>query len=132
MTDIRAFRKVCYEAARRTAGTVAEFRVPDVTPNYYLGIIEYRDRTVAVAGGRDDEILAVAEPVGDSDYGGPLTFVDFPELVAVLAEQPGYRVLTAAELGEPFEPEAHPRLNPTDVEYWKPETVGEALFNDWD
>lgn len=61
MTDVRDFRHACYSAARRTGGTVIEFRLADdVTPNFHQGLIAYRERTVAVACTRDSAVLALA------------------------------------------------------------------------
>ncbi|MEV0361812.1 hypothetical protein [Nocardia fusca] len=138
MTDLRAFRRACYEAARRTGGRVVGLRPADgATPNFHLGLIAYRDHSVAVVSPRDSTVLAVAEPreIGWTSgvrEAGPLTFVDAPELVAVLAEQPGFEVITAACLDSPFDAAAWPRIDPGDIEYWKPATLGEALFNYWD
>ncbi|MGW6448603.1 hypothetical protein [Lentzea sp. NPDC055074] len=133
MTDVRDFRGACHEAARRTGGKVVEFRLADgVTPNFHQGLVDCGGRIVAVVCTRDSKVLAGAEPhaVGES---GPLTFVDAPELVAVLSELlPGVRVLTRFELDGPFDAAAWPHLSPNDATYWRPGTLGEALFNYWD
>lgn len=42
------------------------------------------------------------------------------------------RVLTAAELSGPFEPEEWPHVFAVDVAYWRPANLGEALFDYWD
>ncbi|NKY88747.1 hypothetical protein [Nocardia veterana] len=138
MTELRAFRRACYAAARRTGGKVIEFRLPDgVAPNYYQGIIAYGDRHLAVVALRDSSVLAVAEPhvfdprEGAADF-GPLTFHDSPELADALAEQPGFEILTSSQLNGPFNPADWPDIDPDDVKYWKPQTLGEALFNFWD
>jgi hypothetical protein len=41
-------------------------------------------------------------------------------------------VLTAAELARPFTAAEWPVVSAYDVRYWKPESLGEALFNYWD
>lgn len=114
-------------------GEVVEFRLADdVTPNFHQGLIACCGRTVAVACTRDSEVLAVAEPRGAADA-GPLTFVEAPELVSVVsALLPGVRVLNPSELNGPFDAAAWPHLSPNDVTYWRPGTLGEALFNHWD
>ena len=89
--DLKAFRRVCHEAASRTGGTVTEFRIStDVTPNFHQGIIAYPDRAIAVVCVRDTTILALAEPrvieFAPTRESGPLTFVDAPGLAAALAE----------------------------------------------
>jgi hypothetical protein len=138
MTDIRNFQSACYAAARRTGGEVIEFRIADnVTPNFHQGLIAYRDHKVAVVCTRDSAALAVAEPriidfVDKVRESGPLRFVDAPELVAVLAELPGFQVLTPAELNGPFDAAAWPGVPSDDIKYWRPGNLGEALFNYWD
>lgn len=138
MTELRAFRQACYDAARRTGGSVIEFRLADgVTPNFHQGVIAYRDHHVAVVLLRDMAVLAVAEPrVVDFADGaresGPLIFVDSHGLVEVLAEQPGFEVLTPADLNGPFDAATLLDLDLADIKYWKPATLGEALFNYWD
>src|SRR5687768_6225047 len=94
MVDLAVFRRLCLEAAGRTRGTMAEFRMSDgVTPNFHQGIVAFRDRpAAAVVLARDTAVLAVAVPrvidlAGSSAVeSGPLTFVDFPELTAALVD----------------------------------------------
>jgi hypothetical protein len=66
--------------------------------------------------------VAVAEPRaidGTAVEAGPLTFVEVPELVAVLAEFPAFRVLTPADLAGPFDERTWPRVPPS-----RPEVPG--------
>ncbi|MBF6467509.1 hypothetical protein IU427_20305 [Nocardia beijingensis] len=138
MTELRAFRQACYDAARRTGGSVIEFRLPDgVTPNFYQAVIAYGDRHVAVVLLRDSAVLAIAEPRAidpreSASDSGPLTFHDAPELADALAEQSGLEILTSSQLNGPFDSADWPEIDPDDVRYWKPQTLGEALFNFWD
>ncbi|MFD2472527.1 hypothetical protein [Amycolatopsis silviterrae] len=115
---------------------MTDFRVPTVTPNFWQAVVAYRDRTISVVAANDLPVLAIARPrsldgasVQDS---GPLEFVDEPELAAVLAETEQFRVLTPAELERSFAAEEWPHITRSDVAYWKPATIGEALFNYWD
>lgn len=114
------------------------FRIADgVTPNFHQGLIVHHDRTVAVACTRDSAILAVAEPrITDFAAGfvesSPLMFVTAPALMAALAKMSGFRVLTPAELNGPFDAAAWPEVLASDIKYWQPESLGEALFNYWD
>ena len=138
MIDLRDFRTVCYRSAEQTGGRVVEFRVATgVTPNFHQGIVAYRDHRVAVVCTRERKFLAVAEPrvielVDRSCDSGPLMFIDAPDLVSALGQWPGFRVLDAAELNGVFDPTAWPGSDPHDLRYWKPATLGEALFNYWD
>jgi hypothetical protein len=135
--DVREFRAVCHAAARQTAGSLVEFRLAThTTPSFHQGVIAYRDETVAVVCDRSRPLLAIARPRLIEDVGGvdagPLTFLDVPELRRALETLTGHRVLTTAELDAPFEPADWPHLATGDVRYWRPATVGEALFNYWD
>lgn len=139
MSDLRAFRRACYTAARSTGGKIIEFRHADgVTPNFHQGLIGYRDHTVAVVCARDSAVLTLAEPriidfVDGFAESGPLTFIDAPELMALLAMLlPGFQVLGPSELHSPFDAAGWPHLSSHDLAYWRPETLGEALFNYWD
>lgn len=136
MPEIRAFRTVCHAVARQTGGSLVEFPAGDgVTPSFHQGVIAYRDRTVAVVGDRVLPLFAVAEPRvrhGTNMPAGPLTFLDVPDLTAALAAIPGLRVLTKADLAAGFTPADWPHVTAADVRYWRPATVGEALFNYWD
>ena len=73
MTDVKAFRRACQEAARRTGGDLTRFRISDEpTPNFHQAIIAYADRTVAVVCVRDAPLLATAIPASlTSVTGGP-------------------------------------------------------------
>lgn len=106
------------------------------SPNFHQGLITYPGRHVTVVALRDSAVLAIAESrVTESDgviESGPLTFVEAPDLVTALSEQVGFEILTAAELARPFDAAAWPELDEADIRYWKPETVGDALFNYWD
>ncbi|MBB5854212.1 hypothetical protein ACFQ05_12955 [Amycolatopsis umgeniensis] len=144
MTEEKEFRGACYEAARRTGGRVAGF-VPWATEgNFDQGHLIHGERTVAVlwtrawydhkskwdVPGKRWDGLAIAEaPVA---YGS-IAFADLPELLAVLGELlPGVQPLTFAQLQGELDLAEWPWIQPGDMKYWKPESLGQALFNHWD
>jgi hypothetical protein len=132
--DIQAVIAACYHAARQTGGSVSETATPGVTPNFYTITVEYPGHAVAVLKHRLLPLLAIAEPrpAGDS---GPITFIDQPDLATAIADTSGLEVLAQEQLGTPvsradltgLDPDEHQQIN-----YWKPATVGELLFNFWD
>jgi hypothetical protein len=137
VTDLKAFRHACYEAARRTGGELTEFRISDEpTPNFHQAVIAYADRTVAVVCVRDTPLLALAVPrtiaFTPTRESTPLTFLDLPDLAAALALAAEFRLLTTAELDRPVDISQWPRINRHDLRYWQPQTLGEYLFNYWD
>ncbi|MFJ8910497.1 hypothetical protein [Amycolatopsis sp. NPDC102389] len=131
----KEFRRACYEAARRTRGRVTRFRSYQEPGNFEQAEIAYPHRTAAVLwaqewDGRRCEIFGIAEaPV---NYGS-ITFVDEPGLLAVLRELlPGHRLYTRAELEAPIDLTAPPWVNDREARYWRPENLGEVIFNCWD
>ncbi|MCA2212587.1 hypothetical protein [Jidongwangia harbinensis] len=137
MTDLKAFRRACYEAARRSGGELTEFRISDKpTPNFHQAIIAYPGRDVAAVSVRDTPLLALAVPriidPTPARKADPLTFVNVPDLAAVLTLAPGFRLLATTELDGPVDVAEWPQINRHDMRYWQPQTLGEALFNYWD
>jgi hypothetical protein len=151
VTGFKAFRRTCYEAARRTGGELTEFRISDEpTPNFHQAIIAYPERNVAVACVRDTPLLALAVPrvieFTPAREVGPLTFVDLPDLAAAVeaasppgtpptspgCSGPGFRLLTATELDGPIDIAKWPQISRHDMRHWQPQTLGEGLFNYWD
>jgi hypothetical protein len=95
VTDLKAFRRACYEAARQTGGTLTEFRISDgPAPNFHQAVIANRDRAIAVVCARDTPVLALAAPrvidFAQARESGPLDFLDFPDLADALAAAPGF------------------------------------------
>jgi hypothetical protein len=134
MTDLREFRRACHEAARRTGGRIVEFRIADcVTPNFHQGVLDHGGHRVSIVCTRDraEPVVAIAEP-RPLDGMGPLTFVEAPELVAVLAEFPAFQVLAPAGLAGPFDARTWPGYHPAELKYWAPADLGEVLFDYWD
>jgi hypothetical protein len=136
VTEEKEFRRACYEAARRTRGQVAGFVPCEACRNFDQGDIAYPHRTAAVLWtqewdeGRRWEILGIAEaPVR---Y-GPITFVDEPGLLAVLGELlPEFRLYTRSELETPLDLSTSPWANDREARSWRPDNLGQALFNFWD
>jgi len=118
VADVREFRRFCYESARRTGGRVVEFRIAEwCHTELPPGIIDYGDHRLSVVCTRDrtEPVVAVAEPReidGNAVTAGSLTFIDAPELVAVLAEHPAFQVLTPADLARPFDAKTWPGYYP--------------------
>jgi hypothetical protein len=125
------FRALCFEAARRTGGQVVRWSVPEVTPNFHevhLQHVDHRGTVVVLWTPEGDVALtASVEPLP------PIEFVDDAALMAVLAElSSDIRVWAKAQLDRPFRAVEWPGLDAHDVRYWRPQRVGDVLFNWWD
>lgn len=66
----------------------------------------------------------------------PFAFIDFPELTTLFEND--YRILKKQELERPWRwteqelASSLPRHMIKDINYWRPRTIGEVVFNSWD
>ncbi|MEU9686003.1 hypothetical protein [Amycolatopsis japonica] len=136
---MREFRRACHEAARSTGGRALEFQRAVYPLNFDQALVAYDDRAIVVLR-QEWNLLAAAEhqPTGNEyflsfvPYGRP-SFIDEPELLMIVSQiLPGTKVFSRADLEGPLVLEEWPHMSPSDVKHWKPENLGEALFNDWD
>ncbi|ONF62791.1 hypothetical protein [Amycolatopsis keratiniphila] len=136
---MREFRRACHEAARSTGGRALEFQCAVYPLNFEQALVAYEDRTIVVLR-QEWNLLAAAEhqPTGNEyfpsfvPYGRP-SFVDEPELLMIVSQiLPGTKVFSRADLEGPLVLEEWPYMSYSDVTYWKPGNLGEALFNCWD
>ncbi|MFD5243311.1 hypothetical protein ACFWIW_02145 [Amycolatopsis sp. NPDC058340] len=135
MRDEKEFRRACYEAARRTRGRVAGFVSYKTGSNFDQCEIVYRHRTAAVLWAWDlDGAVRNGLGIAESPVSwGSITFVDEPGLLAVLGELlPEFRLHTRAELEQPIDLSVPPWVNNGHAQSWRPDSLGEALFNYWD
>ncbi|WP_038522124.1 hypothetical protein [Amycolatopsis japonica] len=136
---MREFRRACHEAARSTGGRALEFQRAVYPLNFDQALVAYDDRAIVVLR-QEWNLLAAAEhqPTGNEyflsfvPYGRP-SFIDEPELLMIVSQiLPGTKVFSRADLEGPLVLEEWPYMSPSDVKHWKPENLGEALFNHWD
>lgn len=109
---------------------------PEVTPNFsyveFTGRFDHQEnakRYLLCSYG----CWAVCSHVRSDERGIKLQFVDCAEIAAKLKAFYGINVLSKAELEAEFQllPDL-PYMSDSDLKYWKPQTMGEALFNWWD
>jgi hypothetical protein len=106
---------------------------PGVTPNFHLAALARPGDRLALLGHRHVPLLAVAE--SSADNSGLVTFVDDPAVREALALPTPFRLLTLDELDTPVSLADLSGLASAElgqIASWKPETVGELLFNYWD
>lgn len=130
---LKAFSGICYRAAHRTNGSVTSITPAGVTPNFHTAVVTYSRQQIAVLRHSTLPLVALAEPLSTSDV--VLNFVDHPTLAAAIADSSDLEVLAADQLHTPLSQADITDLTRDEqrqVEYWKPETVGDLLFNFWD
>ena len=124
----------CYAAAREAGWSVREVLTPrqPIACNYALAVFTRHDLTIAAALNGVFPLLAFAIPPTEGQV--VLDFADCPEL-GIAFEQFGYKVLPAVELARPLTHEMWQGLAPherKDVRYFRPERVGDVIYNYWD
>lgn len=135
----KEFRALCYTAARVTNGRVLGFDPPpfDTIKNFSLAVFQFLDSDplVFLLTNHHAPLLACA-CAQDLTLHIPFAFIDAPELTTPFA--PFFHILKQQELEQPWmwtERELALSLSPQEIKeitYWKPRTVGEAIFNFWD
>ncbi|WP_328849014.1 hypothetical protein [Micromonospora zamorensis] len=131
--DLKTFTAVCHHAARSIDATVTGVMPAGVAPNFYRVDIAHAQHHIAVLRHTTLPFIAFARPQADGDV--MVTFVDHPDLAAALTNLTDAEALTAEQLQTSLSQVDLSALSPHEhdqVNYWKPTTVGELLFNFWD
>jgi hypothetical protein len=153
--DLSAFRKIIHEAARQAGGRVVDIIEPGITPNFLAAHIEIGPTPCYVLCSHAED-WAFAEAIEPPL--APLRFIDCPAIADALKSLFGLTPFTRAELSSHFSPPPQAGEGPGvggssstsqpgalnapfatrrtfsehDLRYWKPRTLGDALFNWWD
>ncbi|MFC7259402.1 hypothetical protein [Streptomyces lutosisoli] len=131
-TDMASFRSACFEAARGIGARVDELA--------FAGVSSFHAVTVAGRGASlvvlcHDHLPVVAFTDTPPVPGRPVArFVDPPAWAGSFGTV-GYRVLHARDLSAPMTEVDLSELAKAElaqVRYWRPEVVGDLLFNWWD
>ena len=134
-SDLKAFRAYCFSAARSLSGRVSRIELPygNARNNFASGVLELPEGATAVLLNAHFPIVAFARPPREGHV--RLAFVEAPGLVELFRSFGVYEVLEASDLERPLVEEDCRRLGPAErdaVRYWKPERVGDLVFNSWD
>ena len=127
----KQFKQLCFDIVSRNGGKVIDFNMPQYPASFYYAQVEILGNRFYILLNEHYPYLAFASAV---EFGN-ITFIDNP----VLYEQfsPFYQVIGTVELNVPFNQNLVKKteLNSAELEqlaYWKPETVGQIIFNYWD
>ncbi len=122
------FKKVGYEIARKLQYGVTQFSTPSYPTNYFRLAIQKDEKEYAIL--LHEYVPYAALVAYDNEFN--MHFVDCDGLAAELS--PYYQVLDAEFLNEAFDPVMHDlaEIELKQVRYWRPDTIGEVIFNCWD
>lgn len=126
--DEKAFRRMCHALIRENGGTLEEVDTDTVTRNFYSAKISRYGQSVFLL--QNIHYLWAAFARWDDD--GRYVFIAPPEWLCL--PEGMVRFLSPDELNQ----EWHGHCQNLSLEelgqirYWKPQTVGEIIFNTWD
>jgi hypothetical protein len=135
--DLAAFRRHCRAAARALNGRVVDMEAPfrGTVTNFARVVLELPTGRVAVLLNAHFPVVAFAEPPVEGELSMRFIFIDAPGLAEVFRNFEIYEVVSVSELAAPLTSERCQRLAAAErkhMEYWRPECVGEVVFNFWD
>ncbi|MBP1993030.1 hypothetical protein [Paenibacillus eucommiae] len=125
--DGKQFKQICFAIATDNGGEVLEFREPQYPMNFYNVKVEIFNNHFHILLNEHYHYLAFAAIV---EF-GYINFIDESRLLKSFSSF--YKVLSTKELNEPLLPRHE--LNTAElaqVAYWKPEKIGEVIYNYWD
>lgn len=124
----KAFRQMCHTLARENGAAVPEINMDITARNFYFARIQKYDDTILILQNVHSSYAAFAQ----QDALGRLVFVQQP---AWFRFPEGHGCFLHVDELEQDWRSLCGELSPKEQEqicYWKPQTVGELLFNTWD
>lgn len=131
--DVAKYKELCYQLARALGAELQEFHESLYPANFYKAVFLLGEKNICLVMNKHYPLLAFAD-IADAVR---IEFIDYPPGNGVIPE--GFKVLAVAELETPV-----PRnvddlqsagLNQGEIQqikYWKPDTLGQIIFNFWD
>ncbi|HSJ36883.1 MAG TPA: hypothetical protein VK945_01570 [Planococcus sp. (in: firmicutes)] len=131
--DVNKYKKLCIEFARKLGGELLEFTDSLYPANFHKARFTLPTKDICLVMNKHYPLLAFANTVEEMK----IRFIDYPEESKAVPEE--YSVLTAetleARVPENFAELPGNKMNKGEIEkvnYWKPETIGQIVFNFWD
>lgn len=127
----KQFKQLCFDLVSLNGGKVRSVTSPQYPANFYCAQVEFSGTLIYILLNEHYPYLAFASSVEFGD----IKFIDVPALHALF--DPYYQVIDVAELNASVNHILLMKmeLNSAEVEqinYWKPETIGQIIFNHWD
>jgi hypothetical protein len=131
-SDWKTFHSHCYAAARIVCAKVHSIEDPfegGKVCNYLLARFDFSDCSVTALLNRVYPILGFAK------FPAEVGFIDCPKLAEAFASLGDYTVASGEELNRPLLRELCKDLAPRElkqIQYFRPRTIGDVIFNYWD
>ncbi|RCS41032.1 hypothetical protein DTL42_20800 [Bremerella cremea] len=133
MCDLNAFRSACHTVSQVTKCSLsAPIQQPNNQRNFITAQFATPYGEIAAMLNQHFPLLGFAVA---SLPGKQLRFVDAPEQATAFTQLGMYRVLSLSDLQQPITDDDLASLSPTEIEqvnYWKPTSLGQIIFNAWD
>ena len=126
--DEKAFRRMCHALAQKNGGIVTEVDTDTASRNFYSAKLSRYDQSVFLLQNIHYPYMAYAQ----RDASGGFIWTSPPEWLQL--PEDSVRFLSPAELNQDWRGLCG-ELSSEELEqvnYWKPQTVGEIIFNTWD
>jgi len=129
--DGEQFKQLCFDFASRNRGKVMDFVTPQYPTNFYYAQVEMLGNLFFILLNEHYPYLAFASVVEFEN----IHFIDRPVLNEPFSSF--YQVIGTGELHVPLNQGLIKKteLNRAELEqiaHWKPETVGQIIYNYWD
>jgi hypothetical protein len=135
-SDLAGFRSHCHYASREVGAKVRIIQDPNEAAgfrNFTIARFDFSNSTVAVLLNVIHPIVGFANWPTESQI--LFEYIDHQRLAEVFGTLGNYTVATCKELNQPLLREMCRELTPTElkqVRYFRPERVGDVVFNYWD
>ena len=138
-SDLQMFQKYSYTVASLTGSRIVSAELPAGYPMNYARITfrlsdsSHTNTKVAVLLNTIHPYMAFVSPMPGKAVN--TCFIDALVLANVYHSFSQYEILSAAQAQTPLEPAHYQKLNKAElsqIRSWRPKTVGEVVFNDWD
>jgi len=121
------FKRIIFHVANEIEAKVESIFEPSTTPNFFAAELAKEGFHVFILCSNQSE-WAFSRNYDENSC--TLDFADFKDFSEIIESQFGYKPYSSTALNGPFEPRAY--MLESDIKYWKPKSLGEALFNWWD
>lgn len=132
--DLGEFRSICFEIAREVGYSVVRASEKSGIANFATVVFDSTDPFIAVLLNHHYPILGFAKAETD-ESSAELNFIDSDVLAAAFKDREKYEILSEHQLKQPISDDDYLQLGIAErdqLKYWKPQSIGEVIFNYWD